>query len=96
MLRAAKQMLENGFTMDDDCKARMPVVLKSVVPGLMCAVSMNEIPSESYAVRLPCSHILSFDGVVALVSGETAADRVCCPVCSAPFCVKDPTVEGIL
>lgn len=96
MLQAAKQMLENGFTMDDDCEARMPVVLKSMVPGLMCAVSMDEIPQESFAVRLPCSHILSFDGIVALVTRETSGDRVCCPVCSAPFCVKDPTVEGIL
>ena len=96
MLRSAKAMIEAGFAMDDACKLRMPVVLKGALSGTVCPMQKTELSPESVAVRLPCAHIISFDGTLALVAGSTSADKVCCPACNAPFCVKDPTAEGLL
>lgn len=88
-LDAARAMVTKGFRMDDDCGACVPVVFLNDEPN-------GEVPLDVMAIRLPCRHIMSFEDGKQLIAQGTNSDKVCCPACNTPFCVRDPTVEGII
>jgi hypothetical protein len=95
MLHKAQELVSMGFTMDDACGAKLPIVEKSRDPTLQCCVMRKLVPQDQFIVRLPCSHVLSLDGMLRLTCSDNT-EVVNCPTCKCNICSRNPLAEGIL
>lgn len=95
LLDRARDLVVAGFTMDDSCGGRMPVVQQCNDPTFECVVQDRLAPA--FVVQLPCSHLVSHEGMVSIVQ-EAVSLRGCvaCPVCQGVVCARNADAEGVL
>lgn len=93
LLEQAKELVQQGFVMDDSCDSRLPVVQRSNDPTFECAVLEQH---AAFVVKLPCEHLVSHGGMVSVIRKRLQAARVECPVCGSVVCSRNPDAEAVL